>query len=83
MIRKITIDELHSMSQKELDEYIDYWQKLVEDGLVSEDESNIDFMGLTDDEIVEKYGYVEMNEFVNGLYQRFADKYGEDWGKIH
>ena len=71
MKRKIiTFDELMSMNFNELSEFIENDKKLIEEGVYSNEGTNIDFMGMTDEEIVKKYGFTEMNEFFNNLRER-------------
>ena len=57
----ITLDELMSMSEKEINEFIDRDEQLLAAGLIDENQPNIDLMGMTDEEIAKKYGYTPMN----------------------
>ena len=81
--KNLTIDEAMTMPIEQLNKYIDQQEKLLEEGVISIDDCHVDFMGMTDEEIVKKYGLVSMDEYLVKLNKRFADKYGEDWGKIH
>lgn len=71
MKRKIiTFDELMSMNFDELSEFIENDKKLIEEGVYSNEGTNIDFMGMTNEEIIKKYGFTEKNEFFNNLRER-------------
>ena len=70
----LTIEEGLSMSTDELNNFIENDTKMLEEGLYSEDETNIDFMGMTDEEIIEKYGFVPMNEYINNWIEKLSKK---------
>lgn len=57
----ITLDELMSMSEKEINEFIDRDEQLLAEGLIDENQPNIDLMGMSGEEIAQKYGYTPMN----------------------
>ena len=76
MKKIITIDEIHTMSISQLDEFIDNSQKLIEEGIISESESNVDLMGMSPEEIRKKYGYTPMDEFFNELEQKLMSRNG-------
>ena len=74
MKTKITIEEMRSMTTKQLDEFIDNHQRLIAEGVVSDTESNIDFMGMSEEEIQKKYGYTPIDEFFNELIGQLNSK---------
>ena len=49
----ITIDEYMSMSEKELNEFLDRDEKLLKEGMIDESQSNVDLMGMSDEEIAQ------------------------------
>ncbi|MGN1232933.1 MAG: hypothetical protein ACI4UJ_05735 [Candidatus Cryptobacteroides sp.] len=53
--RVITIDEVMSLPAEELDEMIRKDEEMLNDGVISESLLEIDFMGMTEDEIIRKY----------------------------
>ena len=66
----ITLDELMSMSEKEINEFIDRDEQLLAAGLIDENQPNIDLMGMTDEEIAQKYGYTPMNVVYDRIMQK-------------
>ena len=75
MIR-ITVEELHSMSAAELDRMLDLSEQKLKDGTDSEG-IIIDDMGLSPEEIAERYGYTEINDFFSGLIKELNER--KDW----
>ena len=49
----ITIDECMSMSEKELNEFLDRDEKFLQEGMIDESQPNVDLMGMSDEEILE------------------------------
>ena len=76
MKSKITIEEMRSMTTKQLDEFIDNHQRLIAEGVISETESNIDFMGMSEEEIQKKYGYTPIDEFFNEIREKLNSRNG-------
>lgn len=76
MKHKITIDEMRSMSTIELEDFIDNHNRLIEEGIISENETNIDFIGMGEEEIRTKYGFTPIDEFFNELKQSLINKHG-------
>lgn len=70
----LTIEEGLSMSTDELNNFIENDTKMLEEGLYSENETNIDFMGMTDEEIIERYGFVPMNEYINNWIEKLTNR---------
>lgn len=66
----ITLDELMSMSEKEINEFIDRDEQLLAEGLIDENQPNIDLMGMSDEEIAQKYGYTPMNVVYDRIMQK-------------
>lgn len=66
----ITFDELMSMSKDERKKFYERDEQLLAEGLVDPHEPNIDFMGMTDEEIVEKYHFTPMEEVFGKLMEK-------------
>ena len=69
-IPMITIDEYMSMSREELEEFTNWHARLVAEGVMDEDQPVIDFMGMSDEEIAQKYDFTPMEV----VYERIMDK---------
>lgn len=65
--RIITIDECMSMSEQELNSFIKEDIQMLNEGIGNINESNIDFQGMTTDDIVKKYKCIPMNEVFQGI----------------
>ena len=59
-----------SMSKEELNEFIDRHKQLVAEGVIDENQPIIDFMGMSDEEIAQKYDYTP----INVVYERIMAK---------
>ena len=66
----ITIDECMSMSEKELNEFLDRDEKLLAEGLIDESQPNVDLMGMSDEEIAQKYGFSPINVVYEKIMQK-------------
>ena len=66
----ITFDELMSMSDDELTEFCKRDEQLLAEGLIDPHEPNTDFMGMTIDEIIEKYHFTPMEEVFGKLMKK-------------
>ena len=66
----ITIDEYMSMSEKEVNEFIDRCERLKAEGVINENQPVVDLMGMSDEEIAQKYGFTPMNV----VYDRIMKK---------
>ena len=66
----ITIDEYMSMSEEELKEFTDRHEQLIAEGVIDESQLVVDLMGMSDEEIAQKYGYTPMNV----VYERIMEK---------
>ena len=66
----ITLDELMSMSEKEINEFIDRDEQLLAEGFIDENQPNIDLMGMSGEEIAQKYGYAPMNVVYDRIMQK-------------
>ena len=73
---RITIDEWHSMSLMEQDRLFEEAEQKQKDGTDPEG-IIIDDMGLCPEEIAERYGYTEINEFFSGLIKELNER--KDW----
>lgn len=63
MKRKIiTVDECMSMSEQELIAFIEADNKMLNEGIGNINESNVDFQGMTTEDIVKKYNCIPMEE---------------------
>ena len=70
--RKITIDEYMSMTEQELNDFLDRDEQLLAAGMIDENQPNVDLLGMSDEEIAQKYGYTPINVF----YDRIMKKLG-------
>lgn len=70
--RKITIDEYMSMTEQELNDFLDRDEQLLAAGMIDENQPNVDLLGMSDEEIAQKYGYIP----INVVYDRIMKKLG-------
>lgn len=70
--RKITIDEFMSMTEQELNDFLDRDEQLLAAGLIDENQPNVDLLGMSDEEIAQKYGFTP----INIVYDRIMKKLG-------
>ena len=70
--RKITIDEYMSMTEQELNDFLDRYEQLLAAGMIDENQPNVDLLGMSDEEIAQKYGYTP----INVVYDRIMKKLG-------
>ena len=49
--RKITIDEYMSMTEQELNDFLDRYEQLLAAGMIDENQPNVDLLGMSDEEI--------------------------------
>ena len=66
----ITIDECMSMSEKELNEFLDRDEKLLKECMIDESQPNVDLMGMSDEEIAQKYGFSPINVVYEKIMQK-------------
>lgn len=66
----ITIDEYMSMSKEELNEFIKRNEQLIAEGVIDKNQPVVDFMGMSGEEIAQKYGYTPMNV----VYERIMER---------
>ena len=66
----ITIDEYMSMSEEELNEFIDRHEHLIAEGVIDENQPMVDFMGMSTEEMVQKYNLTP----INVVYERIMER---------
>ena len=66
----ITLDEYMSMSKEELDEFHDRDERLITEGLVDENQPNIDLMGMTSEEIIQRYNLVPITQVYDNITKK-------------
>ena len=66
----ITLDEFHSMSKEELNEFMKRYEQLIAEGLIDKNQPVIDLNGMSGEEIAQKYGYTPMNV----VYERIMER---------
>ncbi len=66
----ITIDECMSMSEKEINEFLDRDEQLLVEGLINESHPNVDLMGMSDEDIAQKYGFTPINIIYDKVMQK-------------
>lgn len=72
--RIVTIDEVMNMSSQELKEFIGNDEKLLSEGVGNPKESNVDFMGMTSEEIIQKYNLTPLEEVFNIIRNKLTKK---------
>ena len=70
----ITFDEFMSMSDEEFAKFEERDKQLLSEGLVDPNEPNIDFMGMTDEEIIEKYHFTPMDVVFDRVMKKLGQK---------
>lgn len=65
--RIITIDECMSMTEQELKNFIEEDTRLLNEGVGDINESNVDFQGMTIEDIAQKYNCIPMEEVFQGI----------------
>ena len=68
--RIVTIDELMNMSSQELSEFIENDEKLLSEGIGNPNESNVDFMGMTNEEVIQKYNLIPLEDAFNNIMNK-------------
>ena len=63
----ITIDECMSMTEQELRNFIREDNQILNEGIGDINESNVDFQGMTTEDIVRKYNLVPLDEVFQGI----------------
>ena len=66
----ITIDECMSMSEKELNAFLDRDEQMLAEGLINESQPNVDLKGMSDEEIAQKYGFTPINVVYDKIMQK-------------
>ena len=69
---KITIDEYMAMSKEEVEEFHKREQQLIAEGKATPDDFTIDMMGMSDEEIAEKYGFTPMDIVVDRIMKKLS-----------
>lgn len=73
MKRKIiTIDECVPMSEQELKTFIKKDYQMLNEGIGNINETNVDFQGMTTDDIVKKYNCIPMEEVFQGIRNKMG-----------
>lgn len=70
--RIITIDECMNMSEQELITFIKEDTKILNEGIGNINESNVDFQGMTTEDIVKKYNCLPMEEVFQGIRNKLG-----------
>ena len=73
--RIITIDESMSMSEQELISFIKEDEEMINEGIGSINESNVDFQDMTIKDIIKKYNCIPMKEVFDGLRKKLNRKW--------
>ena len=66
----ITIDDCMYMFETELNEFLDRDEKLLKEGMIDESQPNVDLMGMSDEEIAQKYGFSPINVVYEKIMQK-------------
>lgn len=70
--RIITIDEAMNMSTTEFLEFCENDEKLLAEGIGDVNESNTDFMGMTTEELIQKYHLIPLEEALDWLRKKLG-----------
>lgn len=70
--RIITIDEAMNMSTTEFLEFCENDEKLLAEGIGDVNESNTDFMGMTTEELIQKYHLIPLEEALDRLRKKLG-----------
>lgn len=70
----ITLEEFITMSIEELDAFIERDRWLIAQGLVSEDDPTVDMMGMTIEQIADKYHYYTIDEVRDNIVRKLSDR---------
>ena len=70
----ITIEDFMSMTLEEQDQYFDEKERLLNEGI--KDDTKFDTMGMSGEEIMERYNFVPMDEFLNNLKAKLMSRNG-------
>ena len=70
--RIITIDECMTMNEQELKAFIAEDTKMLNEGIGDINESNVDFQGMTIEDIVKKYNCIPMEEVFHGIRNKLG-----------
>ena len=63
---------MYSMSEQELKKFIKEDTKMLNEGIGNINESNVDFQGMTTEDIVKKYNCVPMEEVFQGIRNKLG-----------
>ena len=72
--RIVTINEVMNMSSQELNDFIENDEKLLSEGIGNPKESNVDFMGMTSEEVIQKYNLIPLEEAFNNIRNKLTKK---------
>lgn len=70
--RIITIDQAMNMSTTEFLEFCENDEKLLAEGIGDVNESNTDFMGMTAEELIQKYHLIPLEEALDRLRKKLG-----------
>ena len=68
----ITIDQAMNMSTTEFLEFCENDEKLLAEGIGDVNESNTDFMGMTTEELIQKYHLIPLEEALDRLRKKLG-----------
>lgn len=69
----ITIDECMSMSKEQINQFLDKDEILLREGLIDKNQPNIDFMGMTDEQIADKYGFTPAQDVYDKIMEKLTN----------
>lgn len=71
--RILTIDEYMQLSEQEKWDFVTEDKRLLSEGIGDPNESNVDFQGMTVEEFVEKYGYIDGDVAFDDLLKKLGN----------
>lgn len=70
--RILTHEEFMQMSEQEKYEFAKEDERLLSEGIGDKNQSNIDFQGMTIEEIVEKYEYIDGDVAFDNIFKKLG-----------
>ena len=70
--RILTVDECMSMSYEELSAFLEEDEKLLSEGIGDRSQPNVDFQGMTIQDIAKKYGCIPMEEAFANIMKKLG-----------
>ena len=63
-----------SMTEQQINVFLDRDEQLLRDGLIDETQPNVNLMGMSDEEIANKYGFVPSSVVFDNIMKKLEDR---------